>query len=135
MRARKQDLPKCTATAKTTGQPCRNRAVPGRNACRDHGGLAPSIHRLGAGLSSKLPSRLGEAYQRSLADPTLLDQGRSIALMEALVEDMAERLESGDTPELRREASGLASGALVALDAGDAAGSKKTLQRLTKLLE
>lgn len=125
----------CTATAKRTGKQCGGSAIPGRAVCDKHGGLAPSLHGTKDGLHSKLPSRLAEAYQRALADPTLLDQGRSIALMEALTEEMAERLRSGDTPELRREASGLARGALNALDAADPAGSRKTLESLAKLLE
>lgn len=125
----------CTGTAKTTGARCRNQPVPGRETCPNHGGLTPSLHRLKNGLSSKLPSRIAESYQHALADPTLLDQGRSIALMEALAEELAERIKNGDTPELRLQASRLAEDAFTALSDGRAGDARARLKELLELLE
>src|SRR5579872_717905 len=37
--------PRCTATAKQTGERCRNRPVPGGTVCRIHGGGALQVRR------------------------------------------------------------------------------------------
>jgi hypothetical protein len=126
--------PKCTGTAKTTGNRCRNNALPGRNACANHGGLAPGVQCLRSGLHTALPSRLAESYARGLEDATLLDQRRSVALMEALVEEMAHRIRTGETPEMVQAASDLANSALLLLIGGDTAGAGKLMQRLATLL-
>lgn len=36
-------IKRCTATAKSTGERCRHRAMTGANVCRHHGGRAPQV--------------------------------------------------------------------------------------------
>lgn len=43
----------CTATAKTTGERCKNPAIPGGTVCRIHGGAAPQV-------AAKAAERLSE---------------------------------------------------------------------------
>lgn len=40
--------PRCTARSKTTGEQCRQSAIPGGGVCRFHGGGAPSVKRKAA---------------------------------------------------------------------------------------
>jgi hypothetical protein len=129
------DRPKCSANSKRTGNPCGQYAMAGRTVCRSHGGLTPSLHRLKNGMQSKLPSRLAESYQRGLADGSILDQRRSIALMEAVAEDLAERIKTGDTPEIRRAASLMARDAQTLLESGDVKEARAKVKRLVLLLE
>jgi hypothetical protein len=37
------DSDRCTATAKSTGERCKNPAIPGSNVCRFHGGSAEQV--------------------------------------------------------------------------------------------
>jgi hypothetical protein len=86
-------------------------------------------------MQSKLPSRIAESYQRGLDDATLLDQRRSIALMESLAEELAERLRDGDTPELRRVAGLMCRDAATLLERDDPKGGLAKVKRLAELLE
>jgi len=39
------DESRCTATAKSTGERCKNPAVKGTNVCYQHGGAAPQVQK------------------------------------------------------------------------------------------
>lgn len=125
----------CTGTAKTTGERCKKGAEPGFTVCRRHGGATPSAHLIKTGLHTKLPARMAEAYQRCLEDSSLLDQRRHISLMETLVEEMAQQVRDGDTPELRAQASRIAADARAALAGDDPKGAMKQLEALLELLD
>lgn len=56
-------LPKCNGTSRSTGEPCRNLAVPGKQKCRWHGGAVPSgdeWHKL------QYPAATAKDWQRKL---------------------------------------------------------------------
>jgi hypothetical protein len=86
-------------------------------------------------MHSALPSRIAQSYGRALADAELLDQRRSIALMESLAEDLAERMKEGDTPALRFVASKLSADALQALQDGAVGDAHAKLTKLAEMLE
>ena len=45
---------RCTATSKTTGERCRQAAIPGGRVCRYHGGGAPQVQRSARGRLAEL---------------------------------------------------------------------------------
>lgn len=56
-------LPKCNGTSRSTGEPCRNLAVPGKHKCRWHGGAVPSgddWHKM------QYPAATSKDWQRKL---------------------------------------------------------------------
>lgn len=92
---------RCTATAKGTGERCKNVAMPGYTVCRVHGagsrgkpGGRPIVH---GRYSKYLPERLLDAYQEALADPRLLELGDEIALLGAREIELVNRLKSGES--------------------------------------
>lgn len=89
-------MARCTAKAKQTGARCKRNATPGRNVCRMHGGKslrgidAPNFK---TGRYSKcLPDRLAERYEEALNDAELTRLGDEIALVDARLQDVIERL-------------------------------------------
>jgi len=71
------DSDRCTATAKSTGERCKNPAIPGGTVCRFHGGNAEQVQ-------NKAQERLNE-----MADSTTAD-------MQAILEDFASQYEHAD---------------------------------------
>lgn len=95
---------RCMARSRTRDlDRCLQPAVPGMRVCRYHGGKV-KVNNLKHGRYSKSLGLLKEAYQDSLNDPTLLDLREPIALLDASVKKMAEKMDTGDTPELRAKA-------------------------------
>ena len=94
------DAPRCTATAKRTGQRCRNPAVAGFTVCRHHGaggktnpGERPPV----TGRHSKwLPRDLLARYQAGLRDPALLELKDEIAVLDARIAQVGARLGTGE---------------------------------------
>lgn len=91
---------RCTATAKSTGERCKNPARPGYNVCRFHGagkiggpaGGRPPTH----GRYSKfLPSDLLDRYQEARNDPELLELRDELALLDVRAQELAGRLTEG----------------------------------------
>ena len=75
-----KDSRRCTATANSTGERCKNAAILGSNVCRVHGGSAPQVQK-------KAQDRLDE-----MADKTTADIQRNI-------EDLQGEYERIDDPE------------------------------------
>ncbi len=102
-RAQAQAEGRCTATAKSTGKPCRKTPVEGRSTCRRHGGAGgrPILH---GRYSEELPARISARVNASLNDPTLTDNVQMIAAMDGLVREQAARAADLDTPEFRKQA-------------------------------
>ena len=65
--------------------------------------------------------RFREAYESSLDDPSLLDLRETLALLDLVVRQAAERAGRGDTPELRSRALDLLDGVRGASDPAQAA--------------
>lgn len=81
------DTAHCTATAKATGERCRQPAVKGSTKCRMHGGTSPTgigSPRFRTGRYSKeMPARLAARYGEALADSKLLELRDEIALVQS----------------------------------------------------
>jgi len=54
------DADRCTATASSTGERCKQPAIPGGNVCRFHGGAAPQVEQKAR--------EVAKAHQRSPKD-------------------------------------------------------------------
>lgn len=94
----------CGATTRN-GTPCKTRAMS-NGRCRMHGGQARSGIASGTfkdGRYSKyIPSRLAARYQDAADDPTLLQLGHDVALVDARLADLLGRVDSGESGSLWR---------------------------------
>lgn len=104
----------CSATAKSTGQPCQQRAAAGATVCRFHGGRAPQVRakakqRL---LAAQAAEELARLDVDPVADPlTLLADllGQAVAFKDVLaarVNELQDNLRFTDdkgTEQLRSE--------------------------------
>lgn len=90
-----------------SGEPCRQPAVRGRDRCRMHGGTSPVGAASGTfrhGLYSRyLPARLLATYRRSLRDDDALALREAIALMDARINDLLARVDTGEAGSLWRD--------------------------------
>jgi hypothetical protein len=94
----------CAAKCKATGEQCRRRAVKGSRVCQVHGGVTPTgadAHQFVHGRYSKaLPKRLAERYEASLSDPDLLNLRQEVSIVDARIEDVLKRVDSGESEKL-----------------------------------
>jgi hypothetical protein len=86
----------CQARKKRTGEQCRRRAVAGMRVCTVHGGLTPrgaaSVHFKTGRYSRYLPARLLDKYEDAGTDPRLLELREDIALLDARIAQLLERV-------------------------------------------
>lgn len=62
---------RCTATAKSTGNRCRKRPIPGGPVCSKHGGNAPQVRKAAKLRLAELVDPAVATYARALADPSV----------------------------------------------------------------
>lgn len=91
----------CTGHSKQTGKPCGRPPTPGKAVCHFHGSRSPSgsdSQRFLHGRYSKaMPARLASRFEASLNDPELVDLTREIALIDARIEELVGRIDSGES--------------------------------------
>jgi len=94
----------CSAKSKQSGVQCKKPAVPGLGVCNIHGGKSLSgiaSPALKTGRYSKhLPVRLMEKYDAARQDGNLLALRDDLALLDARMEDMLGRVDTGESGEL-----------------------------------
>lgn len=85
------------------GTPCVNRPLRDRHRCKYHGGKTPrgveSPHYRGKAWSKDLPTRLADRVRAGLEDPNLIGLREELALLDARLAELIERLsthEDGD---------------------------------------
>lgn len=83
---------RCTATARQTGERCRNRPVPGALVCRFHGGKAPQVRRAAArrlveGEARTLLQRLGQPSPLGNPVEELLALGAEVRAWQAVLRE------------------------------------------------
>lgn len=66
------DPDQCTATASSTGERCKQPAIPGSNVCRFHGGSAPQVEEKAADRLERLARELLAEFEPRIRD--LLDE-------------------------------------------------------------
>jgi hypothetical protein len=98
----------CHAKSKRSQSQCRNPAMKGLKVSRIHGGKTPrgpaSVHYKDGRRSRFLPSRMFQEYASALHDPELISMRRDIALMDARIIDVLQRVDTGEAGSLWRQA-------------------------------
>lgn len=114
-RAARLDKPVCGAPTRSNvarGPTCTRSALPGSTRCYHHQdsespGLARTYKsRNGEGVVgrySAIRGRLAQHYERALADATILDPVRDLAMQDALVQKALEEAHALDTPNWRAD--------------------------------
>jgi hypothetical protein len=96
----------CCAKSKRSQQRCRRHATPGMMVCRFHGGKTPrgpALPQFRTGKYSKLlPARLVARYRTAARDPELLSLHSEIALVDARINDLLTRVDTGESRALWR---------------------------------
>lgn len=110
--------------AKTrSGSPCKKAPLQGRSRCKLHGGasLAGIAHPnfKGGKYSKALPTRLLEKYHAALNDPDLLSSKNEIAILDARLAELLQRLDDGPGAGLWLDCSQQADGLFAAVAVGD----------------
>ena len=94
----------CQAKAKSTQIQCRRRAVKGKKVCTVHGGLTPggiaSPNFKHGRYSKYIPERLSERYHESINDPEILALKMDISLVDARLDDLLSRVDTGESGAL-----------------------------------
>lgn len=93
-------MARCKAKAKSTGEQCKQPAVADTGVCHYHGGRAALANRgkgnvnYKHGRSSKLfkDAKLQERFDRNMSDPDLLQHRKGAAILDALLEDTLEAI-------------------------------------------
>lgn len=93
-------MPRCNGHNRD-GSLCRRSAVNTSTKCRAHGGATPrgiaSPHFKDGSRSKYLPMRLRESYHEALTDPELLNLRGDIALLDARLNDVLGRVDTGES--------------------------------------
>lgn len=121
------DTDRCTATASSTGERCKQPAIPGGNVCRFHGGSAEQVQKkaqerldeMADSATKHLQERLADVFER-MDNPDLEHSDYVALLREArqLTTDILDRTGNGpsETRELKDESDGDGFGTTVVLD-------------------
>ena len=95
------DAAQCNATAKSTGNPCRNPAVNGSTKCRLHGGKTPrganSPNFKHGGRSKYIPQRIMGIYEELADDTEYTDLRANMRLREMFIREKLALLD--DAPD------------------------------------
>jgi hypothetical protein len=95
---------RCTGISRQSGLPCKNWAVWGSARCKFHGGAAlkGALHpNYKTGRYSRiLPRRLQARYYEAMGDNKLLENRESLALLDARLEDVLKRVDTGEAGKL-----------------------------------
>lgn len=96
----------CGANTRS-GKPCTNAAMP-NGRCRMHNGNAKAgithPNYQGKGKSKYLPERMRATYEAALDDPELLVLRNDIAIIDARLYDLLQRVDTGESGKLWRDA-------------------------------
>lgn len=100
-------MAQCKAKSKQSGDRCKNRAVRGLDVCHIHGGKTPkgiaSPQTEHGRYSRHLPTRIAARYEQAASDGELLNLRHDIALVEARLIDVLDRVDSGESGRLWSE--------------------------------
>ena len=90
----------CRAHRKRSEAQCKNRVVDGMTVCRYHGGNTPvgvnSVHYKHGKYSRHLPEKIRMRYKDALDDPDLMSLKHDIAVTEARLTELMEKIDSGE---------------------------------------
>lgn len=104
---------RCTATAKSTGDRCKQPAIPGGDVCRFHGGEADQVERkaqerldeMADAVTADLQTRLDEVFEQ-LDDAEGQEYARLLSEVRKLTTDILDRTGHGPTEKRELENTG-----------------------------
>lgn len=132
-------MAQCTAMSRQSGQQCKQNAVTGKSVCVYHGGKTPggiaSPHFKTGRHSKYLPTRMIEAYEAARQDGELLDLTNEIAVLDARINDLMRRVDTGEAGVLWGKAQTAFSDLESARVSQDADGMRTALFELGGLLK
>jgi hypothetical protein len=129
---------RCKGTSRQTKEPCKRRRSPGSEYCIFHGGRAPkggahSGFKHGR-RSRYMPEELFEHFNNFVNDPNITHHRKSIAQIDAMVQETWNDYEEGGTPELWRKLKTAWRKVETARATRDAAGLWETLDEVGRLI-
>lgn len=131
-------LPQCEGMSRQTGLRCKNPVIPGRRYCKFHGGRAlagiKSMRFTDGRHFQYLPGRLLERYREARGDIDLLAMRDEIALLDARLNDLLERVDTGEAGRLWTEARLAYAGVVGAMRSGDSQSLVSATDRLGQAL-
>jgi hypothetical protein len=101
------DATRCTATAKSTGERCKQKAIPGGDVCRYHGGNAEQVQE-------KAQDRLDDVFDRMDDADTNAEYVKLLREARQLTTAILDR--TGHGPSETREVTGEGGGPLMVLE-------------------
>lgn len=129
----------CTAHKKWTGEPCGQAAVKGGTKCRMHGGKGLSGQANGnykhGRYSKSLPTRLASRADEYARDPRVLSLAPDVAVNQAHLAALFERLDTGESGETWRQLQQTFDGFSHALAKGDMDGMQAHFETMRRLVQ
>ena len=132
---------RCKGKSRQTGLRCRRPARLHSDYCRYHGGnvkgktLGMRSGQFKHGKYSKLlPKKLSETYERGLQDPRLLELREEIALIDARLAEITERLGTGESDKTWFDLREVWKDFLTAIKQGNATEQNILLPYINKLV-
>jgi len=110
---RMADADRCTATASSTGERCKQPAIPGGNVCRFHGGAAPQVEQkaqerldeMADSVTAELQSELSEAFDRLRNAEDTGEYTKILREIRKLSMDILDRTDNGPSETTKVEGS------------------------------
>lgn len=119
------DPDRCTATASSTGERCRQPAIPGGNVCRFHGGSAPQVQeaaqdrleRMADEVLAKFEPALDDLFAEYDAAETADEKVKILREIRKATTDILDRADNGPTET--HEHTGADGGPIMVIEHGD----------------
>ncbi len=133
-----EGTPICGAIKKNGKGRCHGKPMD-NGRCRMHGGPTPiglaSPHIRHGRYSRSLPERLAASFEEAIADPEILNLQSEIGLVNARLQELLERLSTGESGALWRAVQVAYQRIRTAREADDPAEMTKALNTLGELIE
>lgn len=128
----------CEGLSRATGERCKRHAVKGRKYCPMHGGntLMGAAHPryVQGNYTRAVPPRLRDKYQALLENAEQLTLTHEITLLESRLEELVERIGSGDTQRTWKDIHTTWLDFMRAIRKGDTAQQQALLPEINQLV-
>ena len=131
---------RCKGTSRQSGERCKRRRSPGSEFCIFHGGRARKggahpNYKHGNRSKYRPPPELLGNYRHFLRDPELVHHRNSVAILDAMIQDLFDHYDSASSPALWRRLRGAWGRAEAARKAGDERGWRAAYEEVGLTIE